>query len=150
MPPAALDLSKTVTSMPSFSRCAAATIPLIPAPITATRFEEEDMLGELLRSIKTLVAALRVRSVRYSSNGEKRQNGSQPEIIASSSHIFAKLYLRVLSATRQLPMWREGTQRDGGHRNGIMSSHYCENSQQREPTRRPACDTQHHSISDRK
>jgi hypothetical protein len=39
MPPAALERSKTVTSMPSTLRCAAATTPLMPAPTTATLFE---------------------------------------------------------------------------------------------------------------
>lgn len=38
MPPAALDLSKTITSIPSLLRCAAAVTPLMPAPITAARF----------------------------------------------------------------------------------------------------------------
>lgn len=49
MPPAALDRSKTVTSMPSLLRCAAATTPLIPAPIIATRLQGKDMLGILER-----------------------------------------------------------------------------------------------------
>jgi hypothetical protein len=45
IPPAVLDRSKTVTSIPSFLRCAAVTIPEIPAPITATLLLLRDMIN---------------------------------------------------------------------------------------------------------
>jgi len=59
MPPAALDRSKTVTSRPSFLRWAAATTPLIPAPITATRFEGKLIFRMSLKLGLDFVAALR-------------------------------------------------------------------------------------------
>lgn len=44
MPPAAPERSKTVTSRPSFLRCAAVTTPEMPAPITATLLLLDDMI----------------------------------------------------------------------------------------------------------
>jgi hypothetical protein len=65
IPPAALDLSNTVTSRPSFLRCAAAVIPLIPAPTTATCFVELFIpIGGLWKEVE--VAVVRIRSESYS------------------------------------------------------------------------------------
>jgi hypothetical protein len=59
IPPAAFDRSNTVTLIPSFLRCAAVTTPLIPAPMTATRFPGLIMI-RLLTTRSVLLSNIKI------------------------------------------------------------------------------------------
>jgi hypothetical protein len=131
MPPAALDRSNTVTLMPSFLRCAAATTPLMPAPMTTTRFEGKVMIIRLLRSLMDFVGALRIGQVCYSSISrnyravETVHNISSLQVVNCVS---TELQLQSLSALITSLVCLAYLQSAWVEPDGTMSSHYCVNS----------------------
>ena len=131
MPPAALDRSNTVTSRPSFLRWAAATTPLIPAPITATRFEGKVMFVMLLKLGLVFVAALRNGRVDHSTirRSQKKPRDDAPRTAIPDYPLFqCGAFDMGLSVLNTWPTWCEGMQSVIANVNGIMNIHYCENS----------------------